>query len=172
MKNYYDVLLIPPFSNAQTASRAYRVLSKRYHPDKNPDDPKAEPMMKAINEAKGVLCNPARKEKYDRDLYSALHASQEEVMVEEELSDAQDHNDVVRATEELSDKASNVIAGLSCISFGLVGVVCGLFFLLTGERSKMIYSFIAAGLGLVVHLVMLGLIYGIQELGKAYGLKL
>lgn len=55
---------------AQTASAkeiktAFRDLAKRYHPDKNPQDPKAEEKFKGITEAYITLSDPKKKTKYD-----------------------------------------------------------------------------------------------------------
>ncbi len=47
---------------------AYRVLSKRHHPDVNPGSPEALAQMQALNAAHDTLCDPARRRAYDRDL--------------------------------------------------------------------------------------------------------
>lgn len=65
MANFYDVLGVPKDANANEIKMAYRYLSKRYHPDSNPDNPEAEKKLKEINEAYGTLGNPEKKEKYD-----------------------------------------------------------------------------------------------------------
>ena len=47
---------------------AYRVLSKRHHPDVNSGSPEAVAQMQALNSAHETLCDPARRRAYDRDL--------------------------------------------------------------------------------------------------------
>jgi len=67
-KNYYTVLGVEKNADAETLKKAYREKAKKYHPDTNPDDPTSEEMFKKINEAYSVLSDPAKKEKYEREL--------------------------------------------------------------------------------------------------------
>jgi molecular chaperone DnaJ len=52
--------------------RAYKRLALKYHPDKNPNDPKANEKMKEINEAYAVLIDPVKRERYDRYGHAGL----------------------------------------------------------------------------------------------------
>ena len=47
-------------------------MAKKYHPDNNPGDKKAEEMMKEVNEAYEVLSNPEKKSAYDQFGHSAF----------------------------------------------------------------------------------------------------
>ncbi len=47
---------------------AYRVLSKRHHPDVNSGSPDAVAQMRALNAAHETLIDPARRRAYDREL--------------------------------------------------------------------------------------------------------
>ena len=47
-RDYYDVLGVSPKAEEQEIKRAYRRLAKRYHPDRNRDDPTAEARFKEV----------------------------------------------------------------------------------------------------------------------------
>lgn len=65
MRNYYLVLGLKDFSNNDTIKAKYRKLAKLYHPDKNPDNPKALSKFQEIAEAYEVLSNPSLKQQLD-----------------------------------------------------------------------------------------------------------
>jgi len=62
LKNYYEVLGVDRSANQDEIKKAYRNLSKQYHPDVNPD---GEARFKEIAEAYEVLGDPAKKSQYD-----------------------------------------------------------------------------------------------------------
>ena len=64
-KNYYKILNVDESSDQETIKKAYRKLALKYHPDKNPNDKKAEEKFKQISEAYDVLSDPDKKEQYD-----------------------------------------------------------------------------------------------------------
>ncbi len=65
-KNYYDILGVPKTADEKDIKKAFRRLAKKYHPDANQNDPKAEEKFKELNEAYEVLSDPQKKEMYDR----------------------------------------------------------------------------------------------------------
>lgn len=65
MKNLYDLLEISPAASDEVMKAAYRVLSNRYHPDKNIGSESATQAMSAVNHAYEVLSDPARRSAYD-----------------------------------------------------------------------------------------------------------
>ena len=65
-KDYYDVLGIDKDATDKDIKRAYRKLARKYHPDLNQDNPKAEEQFKAINEAHEVLSDSEKRKKYDQ----------------------------------------------------------------------------------------------------------
>jgi DnaJ-class molecular chaperone len=64
-KDYYKVLGVTRAASGEDIKKAFRKLARRYHPDVNPGDKKAEARFKEINEAYEVLSDPAKREKYD-----------------------------------------------------------------------------------------------------------
>ena len=79
MKNYYEVLEISENASPDVIERVYKLLAKKYHPDLNPDNPKAaEEKFKEISEAYEVLSDETKRKKFD----SVLRA--ERVMKEQE----------------------------------------------------------------------------------------
>lgn len=62
MKDYYAILGVSKEASADEIKKAYRNLSKQYHPDINPDGAEK---FKEIAEAYDVLSTPEKKQKYD-----------------------------------------------------------------------------------------------------------
>lgn len=65
-KDYYEVLGIDKNADAATIKKAYRKLAKKYHPDTNKGDPKADEKFKEIIEAYDVLSDEEKRKQYDR----------------------------------------------------------------------------------------------------------
>ena len=65
-KDYYTVLGVPKAAAEKDIKSAYRKLARKWHPDANPDNPKAaEEKFKEISEAYEVLGDPEKRRKYD-----------------------------------------------------------------------------------------------------------
>jgi len=54
---------------------AYRKLAKKYHPDRNTDDPEAETRFKEVQEAYTTLGEPFKRALYDQDLQFSTYGS-------------------------------------------------------------------------------------------------
>ncbi|MBI4718287.1 MAG: J domain-containing protein [Planctomycetes bacterium] len=65
-RDYYEVLGVPRTASFDQIKRAYRTLAKKYHPDRNPDDPSAEQRFKEVQQAYETLSDAARRADYDR----------------------------------------------------------------------------------------------------------
>ena len=63
-KNPYDVLGISKDASADEIKRAYRKLSKKYHPDLN-HEAGAEEKFKEVNDAYEILSDPQKKAQFD-----------------------------------------------------------------------------------------------------------
>jgi len=65
-RTHYDNLQIAKSASDTVIRAAYKALSQKFHPDKNPEDLKiSEARMKIINEAYWVLSDPIRRSDHD-----------------------------------------------------------------------------------------------------------
>ncbi|HEX4205748.1 MAG TPA: J domain-containing protein [Ktedonobacteraceae bacterium] len=64
-KDYYKILGIAKGASAEEIKKSFRKLARKYHPDVNPGDAKAEEKFKEINEAYEVLSDTTKRQKYD-----------------------------------------------------------------------------------------------------------
>ena len=65
-KDFYQVLGVPDSASQDDIKKAYRRLAKQYHPDANPNNPKAAERFKEISEAHTVLSDSEKRTQYDR----------------------------------------------------------------------------------------------------------
>ncbi len=63
---YYDDLGLDSAATGREIREAYLRLSKKYHPDMNPEDPDAQAKFQRANDAHDVLGNPRLRRQYDR----------------------------------------------------------------------------------------------------------
>ncbi len=66
VKDYYEVLGIPRTAGLDEIKKAYRVRALQWHPDRHQGDKSAEERFKEVNEAYGVLSDPAKRARYDQ----------------------------------------------------------------------------------------------------------
>ena len=64
-KDYYKVLGVSKTASADDIKKSYRKLARKYHPDANKSDPKAEERFKEISEAYNTLSDSKRRKEYD-----------------------------------------------------------------------------------------------------------
>src|ERR1700744_2906202 len=65
-KDYYGALGVKKSASAEEIRKAFRKLARKYHPDVNPGDKKAEEKFKEISEANEVLSDPKKRKIYDQ----------------------------------------------------------------------------------------------------------
>ncbi len=64
-KDYYKILGVEKKDDKDTIKKAYRKLAKKFHPDNNPGNKRAEEKFKEINEAYEVLSDNEKRKRYD-----------------------------------------------------------------------------------------------------------
>jgi DnaJ-class molecular chaperone len=74
-KNYYQVLGLETFAEAEEIKAAFRKLARQHHPDLNANNRQAEEKFKELNEAYDVLSNPDKKAMHDVALQAKLGIS-------------------------------------------------------------------------------------------------
>src|SRR6266581_807001 len=62
----YKVIGVDKKATPDEIKKAYRKLARRYHPDRNPDEPSAEARFKDVQAAYDVLSDPDKRKQYDR----------------------------------------------------------------------------------------------------------
>ena len=62
---HYDNLKVARAAPPEVIRAAYKALSQKYHPDKNPGDETAARIMAVVNTAYGILSEPARRKEHD-----------------------------------------------------------------------------------------------------------
>ncbi|MFT4229522.1 MAG: DnaJ C-terminal domain-containing protein [Microbacterium sp.] len=65
-KDFYKVLGVSKDVGEADLKKTYRKLARKYHPDSNPGDAKAEATFKEISEAYSVLSDPEQRKEYDQ----------------------------------------------------------------------------------------------------------
>jgi len=66
--DYYGVLGVARKARLAEVKKAYRRLARKFHPDLNPGDKRAEERFKQISEACDVLSDADKRKKHDREL--------------------------------------------------------------------------------------------------------
>ena len=64
-KDLYGILGVDKNVDDSTLKKTYRKLSKKYHPDVNPNDPTAEEKFKEISHAYNILSEKDKRQNYD-----------------------------------------------------------------------------------------------------------
>lgn len=70
METLYDILEVSKRASKEVIEKAYRTLAKKYHPDLQTEENRAnaEEKMKKINEAYDILSDDEKRREYDRKL--------------------------------------------------------------------------------------------------------
>ena len=71
-KDYYEILGVPRTADDKKIKAAYRRLARKYHPDVNKGDKRAEENFKQVAEAFAVLSDKDKRAKYDRGGHAAF----------------------------------------------------------------------------------------------------
>src|ERR1700754_965126 len=65
-RDYYETLGVNKDAPDEDVKKAYRKLAMKWHPDRNPDNPKAEEHFKEAKEAYEMLSDPQKRAAYDQ----------------------------------------------------------------------------------------------------------
>src|SRR6202789_909215 len=65
-KDYYAMLGVKKTATPEEIRKAFRKLARKYHPDVNPGDKKAEEKFKEISEANDILSEDKKRKIYDQ----------------------------------------------------------------------------------------------------------
>jgi len=65
-RDYYEVLGVNKDATDDDLKKAYRKLAMKWHPDRNPDNPRAEEHFKEAKQAYEVLAEPGKRAAYDQ----------------------------------------------------------------------------------------------------------
>ena len=75
-QDYYEILGVSKNASASEIKKAYRKKAIQFHPDKNPDDKKAEANFKKAAEAYEILGNEEKRSKYHQYGHAAFEGGQ------------------------------------------------------------------------------------------------
>ncbi len=74
-RDYYEVLGVDKGTSDAELKKAYRRVAMKYHPDRNPDDAKAEEKFKEASEAYEVLSDSQKRAAYDQYGHEGLEGA-------------------------------------------------------------------------------------------------
>ena len=115
-KDYYALLGITTKADNETIKIAYRRAARKYHPDVS-QEPNAEEVFKAINEAYEVLSNPLKREKFNRTYQAHADAGQAE-RESFTYSTYSTHTQATTHTTPANATSKSKLSGLLDILFG------------------------------------------------------
>ena len=102
-KDYYRILDVNRDTSPEDIRNAFRRLALRYHPDRNPNNPKqAEEKFKEINEAYEVLGNEQKRRQYDH-LTSLSGYPRSRIMMEDAFSESVEAKVLREMLQKLTD---------------------------------------------------------------------
>lgn len=65
-RDFYEILGVNRDASSEDIKKAYRKLAMKHHPDRNPDNPKAEAQFKEAKEAYEILSDEQKRTAYDQ----------------------------------------------------------------------------------------------------------
>ena len=74
-RDYYEVLGVNRDASEEDLKKSYRRLAMKFHPDRNPDNPKAEEHFKEAKEAYEILSDAQKRASYDQFGHAGVDSS-------------------------------------------------------------------------------------------------
>ena len=99
MTNHYLRLGLKDYSNLETIKNQYRKLAKIYHPDKNPNNPKAQHKFQVVAHSYQFLNDPHKKAALDNYLQDSRDKSRQRGNAKERTEAAQRKREALKRQE-------------------------------------------------------------------------
>ena len=119
-RDLYEILGVQRTAPADEIRRAYRRLAKKYHPDMNPGDRKAEEKFKEITAAHEVLNDPKRRKLYDEFGADSLRTGFDEKTAEAYRQWRQGGGGAQQVPFDLGDFETVNVGGFGSFDFGSI----------------------------------------------------
>ena len=71
-RDYYEILGLDRNADASAIKKAYRKLAKKYHPDSNTGNARAQEQFKEVTEAYNILRDEEKRKQYDQFGHAAF----------------------------------------------------------------------------------------------------
>lgn len=116
-KDYYSILGLSINATENDIKVAYREMSKRYHPDRNPNVDVKE-RMQDINEAYAILKDPSKRAKYDEeykkhyDYRESKNNKRNDVFNDSNIYDEELKKDIYEAREHAKELVEEFLKSL------------------------------------------------------------
>lgn len=103
IRTHYDNLGVARNAQPEVIKAAYKALAQKYHPDRNPNNPDAERIMKIINTAYRVLIDPVLRAEHDAWI---VKQEQEQKRQQQHTQSSQSKNQSTHHTQSSTQQPS------------------------------------------------------------------
>lgn len=95
-RDYYRDMEIPVGATSQAIRAKYKELARKYHPDRNPNNPHAAERFKRVGVAYATLSDPVKRSAYDAErtfYYQRLREERERTVRQQQRSQSMSNNE-------------------------------------------------------------------------------